>query len=112
MLMHLLLVRHATCEHGELVEAEAAPAAPRSAVAPDAPDARTAHPRADAADGRRAGHEHCDLCAMRGLPPDVAPFVGAASLLCVEPDASLGERGESRPVALLFLAPKSSPPSA
>jgi hypothetical protein len=107
MLLHLVLVRHATCEHGELVEAEAA--APRRAIALEA---RTPQPRVEATDGPgRSGHEHCDLCALRYLPGEIAPFIGAASLLCVAPEASLGERDESRPVPLLLLAPKSSPPT-
>jgi hypothetical protein len=107
MLLHLLLVRHVTCEHGELVELappQADPAVTReSGPLPD---------RLDAADAGGSDHAHCDILAVRHRPGDVAPGVGAPSLLCVAPRASLSGRGESRPVPLLALAPKSSPPAA
>ena len=112
MLLHLLLVQHATCEHGELVELvrpREGPAAPARAVTRDngpAPD------RLDAAEAGGSDHAHCDVLALRHRPGDLAPAVGAPSLLSIEPGASLCARGETRPVPLLSLAPKSSPPAA
>jgi hypothetical protein len=104
LLLHLLLVRHVACEHGELVEQ----AAPAHAIARES---GPAHDRVDAA-APGSGHEHCDVLAVRHCPGDVAAPIVAPSLLCIEPPASLCARGETRPVALLSLAPKSSPPAA
>ncbi len=109
MLLHLLLVAHTTCEHGELVELIAPIGASRPG--PAAKSAGQTDPPAfvaDHADGR--GHDHCDALAVRHRVPDLPPCVAAASLLWIEPLALHGERAETRSVPLLSLAPKSSPP--
>ena len=120
MLLHLLLVQHATCEHGELVEVSTT-AAPRRPVvaAPSAASeqavARAGGPlreRLDAADGNGSGHDHCDVLGVRHRPTELVPTVVAPSLLSLELSPSLSARLEARPVALLALAPKSSPPVA
>jgi hypothetical protein len=105
-LFHLLVVPHATCEHGELVEAGPTPASPHA----DATNARPSaeHPRIDR--GREGGHEHCDALAVRHRLPDVGVFVAPATLLPVTLIDAGGERLEARPVPILSLAPKSSPP--
>ena len=107
-LLHLLLVPHATCEHGDLVEqpqwGAGAPASP--GVVQD--EHRSDRPQVTAAHG--SGHDHCDALAVRHRLPEVGVSVAAASLLSIEPVAERGERGETRPVPLLSLAPKSSPP--
>jgi hypothetical protein len=105
MLLHLWMVPHATCEHGELIELHAAPrAAPPEDAAKQA-SVKAALP----GDGE---HEHCEKNARLHRLQGVGPAVGEASLLCIEPRTTLGERGETRPVELLSLAPKSSPPAA
>jgi hypothetical protein len=118
VLLHLLLVSHTTCEHGELVELSGDVHAPppdasnrRHPSAPVAKRGNQADPPllvADHAESR--GHDHCDALAVRQLVPELAPCVAAASLLWIEPRALRGERGETRSVPLLSLAPKSSPP--
>ena len=112
MLLHLLLVPHTTCEHGELVEGRRP--APAPAPAP-ATAAREHGPHADqieATPGGGAEHEHCDATALRHRPTQLDLFIAEASILDIAPAVSLDERGESRPVAILSLAPKSSPPTA
>lgn len=107
-LFHLLLVAHATCEHGELVEV--------ASVAGESPeptaDQDSDRDRAGAAHGDDAGHDHCDALALRHLPSAIGPAIGAVSLLTIEPFAPLTRHDEQRPVPLLSLAPKSSPPAA
>lgn len=114
MLLHLLLVRHVACEHGELVElVELA----RSAAAPASPEAEViresdAPARLEATEAGGSDHAHCDVLAVRHRPGDVTPAFGAASLLSIALPARLCPPGETRPVPLLALAPKSSPPRA
>jgi hypothetical protein len=106
-LFHLLLISHATCEHGELVEVT--PEQRHSTI--DAPDRDSQRERAEPAHSESAGHDHCDALALRHLPSDVGPALGSPSLVVIEPLASLAERDEQRPLPLLSLAPKSSPPA-
>ncbi len=107
-LFHLLLVPHATCEHGDLVEgARAAAGADGGAAArsPDRPQIERAHPGSDS-------HDHCDALAVRHRLPDMDAPVAEASLLWIAPIEEGGAGAEARPVPLLSLAPKVSPPSA
>jgi len=111
--LHLLLVPHTTCEHGELVEVvEHRPGARGAPEAAPRPDSTSGRPQIAVSRGHDGGHDHCDALAVRHQIPDVGVAVRAASLLSIEPTAERGERGETRPVALLALAPKSSPPAA
>lgn len=108
--LHLLLVRHTTCEHGELVDAPET----RDSQA----DASTARQRDGAAhlssaqDEQSGGHHHCDALAVRHRLPEAGPAIAAATLSWVEPALVDGERAERRSVPLLSLAPKGSPPAA
>ncbi len=113
-LLHLLLVPHATCEHGDLVERLVERVAPVTAPVAQVTQAerRSEGPQIAASHGDGAGHEHCTALAVRHCIPEVGVSVAAASLLSIEPAAACGERGETRPVPLLSLAPKSSPPAA
>jgi hypothetical protein len=106
-LFHLLLVSHTTCEHGELVEL---PAGSEPHVSAD--DHDRSRERADRGHPEKQGHDHCDALAVRHRPADVAPPLVAPSLLTIAPAILLGESAESRPLAVLALAPKSSPPRA
>ncbi len=114
--LHLLLVAHTTCEHGELVEvaprAHGGDDAKDRAARPDSPDSMSSKPQLAALRGHGGDHDHCDALAVRHQLPEVGIAVGAASLLSIEPARERGERGEIRPVSLLALAPKSSPPAA
>ncbi len=110
-LLHLLLVPHTTCEHGELVETMGGPEGP-----PQPPlilRGERERARTSVIGGaRRDGHDHCDALAVRHRVPEVGVSVAAASLVWLTPAAEHGDRGETRPVPLLSLAPKSSPPAA
>ena len=115
-LLHLLLVPHATCEHGELVEG-VRPAARRVTAAPPPswgtpPDPRSDQAQFERSHGDGAGHEHCDALAVRHQIPAVGASIAAASLVWITPIVASGDHAEARPVPLLSLAPKSSPPAA
>jgi hypothetical protein len=105
MVLHLLLVPHATCEHGDLVEAVAPSSHTTAAV-----EARADEQQVERADAQRDGHEHCDALAVRHRLPEVGPHVACASLVWIAPSEPFGEHREARPVPLLALAPKGSPP--
>ncbi|WP_437587794.1 hypothetical protein [Sorangium sp. So ce1000] len=121
-LTHALLVRHARCEHGELVHATAfavAAATRRADPRPsgDRPSARGARPRGgddlcDALGPRHEGDEHCDAFALRGRLGAPVHRVAEATLLEVVRLAAIRSSPEVRPIPLLILAPKSSPPAA
>lgn len=104
-LLHLLIVPHVACEHGELVEVHSTPSRP-VAVPRDAHDVRL-----DPADASGFDHHHCDVLAVRCGPVAAPPFIAPPCLLFIEIAASLSERAEARPVPLLALAPKVSPPA-
>lgn len=110
MLAHLLIVRHVTCEHGELIESggHVARHEPAAAAADDSDEGRD---RATPGSRDGSGHDHCDALALRHCPTEVGLVIGPALLLEIEERASLGASAEQRPVPLLSLAPKSSPPS-
>lgn len=108
---HLVFVSHALCEHGELTHDEwAAPGAHAERVAPAAadvdPDAPSATTGRDAAE-----HDHCDPFAVRPALVSVGPA-------CVVPEVlsealvpwTAGRPDAERPISILALAPKSSPP--
>jgi hypothetical protein len=114
MVLHLLLVQHRTCEHGELVEvavAKAAPAAGTSVTSVSSATGRSDQPQIEQSRADGAGHDHCDALAVRHRLPDLGPSIGPATLLLITPVATESDRAETRPVALLALAPKSSPPA-
>lgn len=105
MLAHMLLVRHVTCEHGELVDrgshAQSHDTSAEEGASGD---------RATKGSGEESSHDHCDALALRHRPTAMGIVVGPATLLEVERPAMVGEGAEQRPVPLLSLAPKGSPP--
>lgn len=98
---HMGLVRHEVCvEHGELVE--------RGSGAPATPAGPHSLPTAD--------HDHCPLVANPGQAP--APSlavveVGVAPPLCLEalPSTVTPLTAAQTSLALLAVAPKTSPPA-
>jgi hypothetical protein len=110
-LLHLLLVQHATCEHGDLIEvgAAAVEALPVHDGVRAASLSDQAHVERSHADN--TGHDHCDALAVRHRVPDVGVWIAPSTLLPGTLIEDGGERGEARPVPLLSLAPKSSPPA-
>ena len=104
---HELLVRHTICEHGGLIHDGAHPPLAQAAqAAPDPALSQGSTPGHDPTD-----HDHCDAKSVLHRLGQVAPFVAPASLLQVAPPAFSGEHRASPPIALLDLAPKSSPPA-
>jgi hypothetical protein len=106
-LLHMALVPHRTCEHGQLVEighdAAAAESADEDASREEGPSVRS---------GAEDEHKHCDVQALRHRPAEIQPPLAEAVLLRFEPPPSREGAIEARPVPLLSLAPKSSPPTA
>ncbi|MGK3985610.1 hypothetical protein WME99_21365 [Sorangium sp. So ce136] len=126
-LAHALLVRHARCEHGELVHVGALvgaahaghtahAAALAAAAAPPLADDEAPGPAGDrlaAQDARRhVDDDHCDAFALRGQLGAPLHRVAEATLLEVLCLDALRPSPEVRPIPLLILAPKSSPPAA
>jgi hypothetical protein len=114
-LVHLALVQHATClEHDALVHA--GPVQPASDATADRP-APPAHPRSVERPGPdSAGHadDHCLAAGFRRL--DLASLRAQAAVAGAPPEIPLRHRQRDHlpppaPVALLRLAPKSSPPA-
>jgi hypothetical protein len=104
---HLVLVRHVTCaEHGELIEVGREHAV--AVVTPHAAGAGIA----SAATGETHGHDHCLLAPMRR---DRVALGAPNALDCEHVDAygTIGRvvaRQVPPPIAVILLAPKSSPP--
>jgi hypothetical protein len=104
---HLALVRHVTCaEHGELIEVGRERAL--TAAAPHAAGAIVA----STATSEAHGHDHCLLAPMRR---DGLARVAPRALDCAHVDAygTIGravDRQVPPPIAVIRLAPKSSPP--
>jgi hypothetical protein len=113
-LLHALLVRHTLCEHGELVHDDGARAtlddAAHAALEGGAREARLT--AGDAPAGDDDEHAHCDLRSLVHRGGEVGPSVAPASLLRFAPPAPGGGARAFQAIALLDLAPKSSPPRA
>jgi hypothetical protein len=106
--MHVLFVRHATCpSHGEVTHGVATSAA--HADQPLAVTVRGAAPTIEHRD------EHCLLFIARRRDP-AALTVGAAAVLAPSPPATapaaVGAISLAPTLAVLRLAPKTSPPAA
>ncbi|WP_433929355.1 hypothetical protein AB3662_37280 [Sorangium cellulosum] len=126
-LAHALLVRHARCEHGELVHVgalvgavhaghgAARAALPTAAAAPQQAEGEARGPGERVAAQDALPHlddDHCDAFARCGQLGAPVHRVGEATLLEVLRLAALRPSPEVRPIPLLILAPKSSPPAA
>jgi hypothetical protein len=104
---HLVLVRHVTCaEHGELIEVGHERALAVATAHADSPGIATA------ATGQAHGHDHCLLAPMRR---DRVALGAPHALDCAHVDAfgtigRVGARLIPPPIAVILLAPKSSPP--
>ena len=111
-LSHLLLIPHQACEHGELTHA----ALPSGAKPGTDPRTREGLRRGEetsaveSSDQARGEHDHCEPRALCRRDEGIAPFIGEASLLDILDLRALPPAPERRPIALLSVAPKSSPP--
>jgi hypothetical protein len=105
--LHFAVVQHVSCaEHGELVEIGTDAGVRAAAVA--------THETVRADDTTLHGHDHCGVSAIRRERiHHVAPLALAARLPTTSlAHASLARRAPPRAIAILDLAPKSSPPRA
>jgi len=101
----LLLFQHYACEHGALAHAHTREAAPSAATAPS----KGEEPRAASARGE-GEHEHCDAMAIRQRVEPLALHVPEATILGHIDSPALATGSSQRPIALLAVAPKASPP--
>jgi len=100
--VHLAVVQHTTCEHGELVEAPLAvtvaqPGDP-GVSAPD--DAAPPH-----------SHDHCVLNTSRRDGPRLARVSAPLATLEVALPRLCADAPPPASIPLIFVAPKSSPPA-
>ena len=105
LLSHAALVTHRTCAlHGEAIHTSGVTVSPRLDFTPDAAAPAAADP---------ADHDHCLSLAVareRFLPE--SPAHDGAPALALAPDHAIPAIARPTPgIALLSLAPKSSPPS-
>jgi len=101
---HFLLVRHAFCEHGDLVHAGRASAS----VAVE----REKFSQATPGDLQQLEHEHCDANAVRCEMPSAAIFVAPPVVLTFLVDIEARPTIAARALDVLDVAPKCSPPRA
>lgn len=104
-LSDLLLFQHRPCEHGELIHASG-----RGSAQAEADDDDDGNQHLRAAPAGEDDHEHCDARAIRHREGAVALHVPEATILgwAESPVIVLGS--PQRPIALLAVAPKASPP--
>jgi hypothetical protein len=103
-LSDLLLFQHTACEHGELVHARA-----RGPVKVEAANDDESQ-RLGAAPAGEGDHEHCDALALRHHEGSVALHVPQATILVWLDSPVIVLGSPRRPIALLAVAPKASPP--
>jgi hypothetical protein len=103
-LSDLLLFQHRACEHGELVHGPLR-ASPSAAAASPEDEQRLL-----AAPAGHDDHEHCDATAIRHRVTALSVPVPEATLLAGTDLPALASGSPQRPIALLAVAPKASPP--
>lgn len=103
-LSDLLLFQHSACEHGELVHGPA-----RGPMKVDAAE-DDGNQRLGAAPAGEHDHEHCSALAIRHREGAVALHVPEATILGWVDSPVLVLGSPQRPIALLAVAPKASPP--
>jgi hypothetical protein len=103
-LSDLLLFQHSACEHGELVHGPLHGSS--AATAASSEEAQ----RLLAAPSGHDDHEHCEAMAIRHRIADLAAHVPEATLLAGTDSPVLASGSPQRPIALLAVAPKASPP--
>lgn len=109
----MLLVQHALCEHGELVHAheEAAGGAIGEDAGASGERASSAHPERGSA-GALTGHDHCTASVIHHAAAEIGESLAEPVLLSIDLSGLLTESFGARPIAMLALAPKGSPPRA
>jgi hypothetical protein len=103
-LSDLLLFQHRACEHGELVHGPLRASSEAAAASPEEQQ------RLLAAPAGHDDHEHCDATAIRHRVDALAVHVPEATLLAGTDSPVLATGSPRRPIALLAVAPKASPP--
>lgn len=103
-LSDLLLFQHRACEHGELVHGPLRASTEATAASPEEQQ------RLLAAPAGHDDHDHCDATAIRHRVTSLAVHVPEATLLAWADSSVLLTGSPRRPIALLAVAPKASPP--
>ena len=103
-LSDLLLFQHRACEHGELVHGPLRGSVKIEAAKDDGNQHLGAAPAGD------DEHEHCDARAIRHREGSIAVHVAEATILGWVDSPVLVLGSPQRPIALLAVAPKASPP--
>ena len=103
-LSDLLLFQHRPCEHGEFVHGPLH--ASSEATAASSEEAQ----RLLAAPSSHDDHDHCDAMAIRHRLATLAVHVPEATVLAGTDSPVLASGSPQRPIALLAVAPKASPP--
>jgi hypothetical protein len=99
---HLIAVRHAICDHGESIEI----------VEVDGELHRHAAPCIrESAPAREHGHDHCSIAARRDVRPATQHFAAGSPLRQASPLVEPRQAVAVQQIAILQLAPKSSPPA-
>jgi len=105
---HVVLRPHGLCEHGEFVHADGSVGAEAPIAGDHDEDGRD---RLGASGGVvEAEHEHCEAVAVHHQPAWVASYVAEASLLTFSLRVECEPAFAARPIEVLWLAPKASPP--
>lgn len=103
-LSDLLLFQHSACSHGELVHGQL-----HGSSADTAASSEEAQ-RLLAAPSGHDDHDHCEAMAIRHRIATLTVHVPEATLLAGTDSPVLASGSPQRPIALLAVAPKASPP--
>lgn len=103
-LSHMLLVQHAICEHGHLVDE------PRVTTHQDkVRDVDPADHAQDRDPNNKDDHDHCDVMSVLHRS-DGRLVIPSVTTLCWFELPGIQEAHESAPIDVITLAPKGSPP--
>lgn len=108
-LLHFSEVRHAVCEHGELIHLDSDDEARPS---DEAPVDETSPACSRAPQHAATAHHHCPTAARgrHGQASLIAPREGAMGTASVDSSPALSVRIWAKPRGVLRFAPKTSPP--
>ena len=116
------IVQHALCEHGEVVHAGAYEAEESAGHAEEFShhagesaghaEKTSRHAEEISRHAEEPEHDHCVASTLHHRTGDIGPSIAEPSLIAIALSRGVASRPEARPIELLSLAPKSSPPRA
>jgi hypothetical protein len=104
-LSEVLLVQHAICEHGAFLHVDA-----DESASVDTDGNREESRLVPGASASPFEHEHCDAASIVHRPDTLAPLLAPPALLPLDAPEEPPLARHVRPIAILFQAPKASPP--